>query len=226
MMEMRASLKRTFYPLPDAVLGLYVLCIARQYLWLLGGSLAKNVVAWIAAASFAGLIIWLWSAKRGAGWEGTKSELGADWHAWRDASNHAPEFGLRRIDFDWPWLLLVVTPLLVFFFLRAPFPSVDFDNLNYHLVNTQRALRGWPMIEGDFFPGTLLVNPAPDMVFGVARAVLGYRLAPIVNVAAVLWLAHLLNEIFAPFIKGKVARYVAVLFAIAADHILYLLNCT
>jgi hypothetical protein len=221
---MRTSLKRTFYPLPDAMLGLYALCIARQYLWLLGGSFAKNVVAWSAAAMFAVLLIWLWSAKRGNGWEGTESTLDADWHAWRDTGNHAQDHSRRRIHWDWPWLLLVVVPLLVFFFLRAPFPSVDFDNLNYHLVNTQRALRGWPMVDGDFFPGTLLVNPAPDMLFGVARIVLGYRLAPIVNVVAVLWLAHLLNEIFATFIKGKITRYLAVLFAVGADHVLYLLN--
>src|SRR5436190_16600379 len=87
--EMRASLKRNFYPLPDAVLGLYVLCIARQYLWLLGGSLAKNVAAWTASAILAGLIVWLWSAKRGSGWEGTKSTLGAGWHAWRESRSHA-----------------------------------------------------------------------------------------------------------------------------------------
>jgi hypothetical protein len=117
-----------------------------------------------------------------------------------------------------------VAPLLVFFLLRAPFPSLDFDNLNYHFVNTERALRGWPMIDGDFFPGTLLVNPAPDMVFGAARAVLGHRLAPILNVMVLLWLAYLLNEVFAEFIKGKIARYLAILFAIAADHILYLVN--
>src|ERR1051326_94278 len=62
------------------------------------------------------------------------------------------------------------------------------------------------------------------MVFGVARALVGYRLAPILNVMVLLWLAHLLNEIFATFIKGKMTRYFAVLFAIAADHILYLVN--
>lgn len=221
---MRASLKRHFYPLPDAVLGLYVLCIARQYLWLLGGSLAQNVAAWTASTICAGLIIWLVSANRSDGWEGSESMLSPGWHAWREAGHDPQRAGLRSIHWDWPWLLLVVLPLLIFFFLRAPFPSVDFDNLNYHLVNTQRALRGWPMVNGDFFPGTLLVNPAPDMVFGVGRALLGYRLAPILNVAAILWLAHLLNEIFAPFVKSKIARYFAVLFAIAADHILYLLN--
>jgi hypothetical protein len=220
---MAASLKRNFYPLPDSLLGLYVLCIARQYLWLLGGSFARNVLAWTASTIFAGVFMWCWSANRGRGWEGTESTLEADWHSWYATGNHTPASRLR-VHWDWPWLLLIVLPLVVFFFLRAPFPSLDFDNLNYHLVNTERALRGWPMIAGDFFPGTLLVNPAPDMVFGVARSLLGYRLAPIVNVAVVLWLAQLLNEVFAPFIKSKVTRYVAVLFAIAADHILYLVN--
>ena len=221
---MRASLKRHFYPLPDALLGLYVLCIARQYLWVLGGSYAKNVAAWTTSAIFAGSIIWLWSAKRGGGWEGTKSTLGADWHAWRESSNNAPETARHRIHCDWPWLLVVVAPLMIFFFLRAPFPSLDFDNLNYHLVNTERALRGWPMIAGDFFPGTLLVNPAPDMAFGVMRAIVGHRLAPLLNVAALLWTAQILNEILAPLVARKAQRYLFVSLILATEHIMFLVN--
>jgi len=211
---------RSFYPLPDALLLLFLLCIARQYFWILGGSVARNVIAYAVSAALAGIVVWQFSGNRGMGWEGTESALEPGWHLWRMPTSE----GRFSFSVDWAWFAIVVTPLVVFFFLRAPFPSLDIDNLNYHLVNTQRALRGWPMINGDFFPGTLLVNPAPDMVFGVARALLGYRLAPIVNVAVVLWLAHLLNELFAPFIKGKITRYVAVLFAIASDHIMYLMN--
>jgi hypothetical protein len=211
---------RSLYPLADALLFLFLLCIARQYLWILGGSVARNVLAYAVSASVAAIVVWQFSVNRGMGWEGTESALEPGWHLWRTPKSA----GRYSFSVDWAWFAIVVGPLLVFFFLRAPFPSLDFDNLNYHLVNTQRALRGWPMIDGDFFPGTLLVNPAPDMVFGVARALLGYRLAPILNVAAVLWLAHLLNELFAPFIKGKITRYIAVLFAIASDHILYLIN--
>src|SRR5207237_10791971 len=76
--DMRQSLKRNFYPLPDALLGLYVLCTAREYLWALGGSHSKNVAAWTASAIVAGFLVWLWSAKRGTGWEGTESSLSAE----------------------------------------------------------------------------------------------------------------------------------------------------
>jgi len=212
--------RRAFYPLPDALLFLFLLCIARQYLWILGGSVARNVIAYAVSVAVAGLVVWLLSANRGMGWEGTESALDPGWHLWR-AQKSA---GRSGFSIDWAWFAIIVAPLMVFFLLRAPFPSLDFDNLNYHLVNTERALRGWPMINGDFFPGTLLVNPAPDMAFGVARAVLGHRLAPILNVMVLLWLAYLLNEIFAEFIKGRIARYLAVLFAVAADHVLYLVN--
>jgi hypothetical protein len=211
----------SFYPLPDALLFLFLLCIARQYLWILGGSFARNVIAYAVSAAVAGIVVWRFGANRGTGWEGTESALDPGWHRWQRVPNSAGRFSFSM---DWAWFAIIVAPLLVFFFLRAPFPSLDFDNLNYHLVNAQRALRGWPMIDGDFFPGTLLMNPAPDMVFGVARALVGYRLAPIVNVMVLLWLAHLLNEIFGEFIKGRIPRYFAVLFAIAADHILYLVN--
>src|SRR5438132_11757588 len=86
---MRQSLKRNFYPLPDALLGLYVLCTAREYLWALGGSHSKNVAAWTASAIVAGSLVWLRSAKRGTGWEGTDSSLSAECHAWRACCSHA-----------------------------------------------------------------------------------------------------------------------------------------
>lgn len=216
---MHASSKRNFYPLPDAVLGLYFLCIARQYLWALGGGYLRNVVAWIGAAVFASIVMWFWSAKRETGWEGTESTLAAGWHSWLSSDS-----GLRRVSVDWLWAAIVVAPLMIFFFLRAPFPAFEMDHLNYHLVNTERALRGWPMIKGDFFPGTLLVNPAPDMAFGVVKYLIGYRLAPVLNVAALLWTASLLNEILASFLAKRIVRYVAILFILATDQISYLIN--
>jgi len=214
---------RRFYPLPDAILFLFLLCIARQYLWVLGGSAFKNGLAYALSTLIAGVVIWLFSAKRGMGWEGTDSELDPGWHLWLQPETVKGEQRYRFCA-DWLWFAIVVAPLFVFFFLRAPFPSLDIDNLNYHLINTQRALRGWPMIEGDFFPGTLLVNPAPDMAFGVVRALVGHRLAPVLNIAVLVWLGSLLNEIFALFIKRKAVRYIAVLFAIGTDHVLYLVN--
>lgn len=215
--------KIRIYPLPDTILFLFLLCISREYLWVLSGSVFKNGLAYALSTLIAGVVVWLFSAKRGIGWEGTASALEQGWHLWLEPETGKGEHRYRFCA-DWLWLAIVVAPLLLFFLLRAPFPSLDFDNLNYHLINTQRALRGWPMIDGDFFPGTLLVNPAPDMAFGVVRALLGYRLAPVLNIAVLLWLASLLNETFALFIKGKATRYVAVLFAVGTDHILYLIN--
>lgn len=218
-----AQLGRRFYPLPDAILFLFLLCIARQYLWVLGGSTWKNVIAWSLSTLIAATMIWLLSNQRGAGWEGTPSTLEEGWHSWlsREAKSTGRFPGLR---IDWMWFAVVVTPLLFFFFLRAPFPAFEFDHLNYHLVNTERSLRGWPMIDGEFFPGTLLINPAPDMVFGVLKYAVGYRLAPILNIAALLWTASLLNEIIAPMIARRLVRYLGVLFILATDQISYLVN--
>ena len=65
--------------------------------------------------------------------------------------------------------LIVGLPLTAVFLLRLPFPDMSFDQISYHLVNSDRALGGWSFNQGDFFPGVLLVNPAPDMVMGVGR---------------------------------------------------------
>src|SRR5206468_8989566 len=55
--------------------------------------------------------------------------------------------------------LVVALPLLVLFLLNVPRPDDCFDVLNYHLLNAERALRGWPFIAGDFFPTIIQVNP-------------------------------------------------------------------
>jgi len=60
--------RRAFYPLPDALLFLFLLCIARQYLWILGGSVARNVIAYAVSVAVAGLVVRLLSANRGMGW--------------------------------------------------------------------------------------------------------------------------------------------------------------
>src|SRR5204863_4644467 len=109
----------SLYPLPDALLFLFLLCIARQYLWILGGSFARNVVAWALSTAVAAVIVWLFSVKRGEGWEGTESALEPGWHFWRTLS--AGRYSLAA---DWRWFAIIVVPLLVFFFLRAPFPSL------------------------------------------------------------------------------------------------------
>ncbi len=194
-----AAVTRRVYSLHDALLLLYVTCIAREYFWFLNGGWTKNAIAWGCSSLIGGAIVYFL----------------ADRH---DNAQHV------RWTMDWCWLFIVVLPLLGFFSLRAPFPAFEMDHLNYHLVNTERALRGWPMIKSDFFPGTLLVNPAPDMAFGVVKYLIGYRLAPVLNVGALLWTASVLNEILTSFLPKRIVRYFAILFILATDQISYLIN--
>jgi len=165
----KVSVSREFHALPDALLFLFVTCIARQYLWFLNGGWTRNSIAWLLSSAIGVGIVYFLADRRDDSKEG----------GWK---------------VDWLWLAIVVLPLLAFFFLRAPFPSLEFDNLNYHFVNAERALRGWPMRVDEFFPGTQLPNPAPDMVFGVARYLVGYRLAPLLNIGCLLWTAALIDR--------------------------------
>jgi len=105
-----------------------------------------------------------------------------------------------------------------------PFPDFNYDVLNYHLINTERALRGWPMGPGDFFPGVLLVNPAPDIVDGIFRFGLGYRLGTIINLLAMLWAAAIINNLLRRYIYSETLRYICILFVVSTEHVLFLLN--
>jgi hypothetical protein len=48
--------------------------------------------------------------------------------------------------------LAVALPLFFFYALRATLPDLSWDVLDYRLINAERAMRGWPMPAGDFFP--------------------------------------------------------------------------
>ncbi len=191
----------------DILLFLYVLAVLREYLWWLGETPTNNLVAWTLASIAAGAIIWPLIGRRDPG---------------RPGVGLLP--GLRTKRPDWQWLAIVCAPLLAFFCLRLPFPAFEFDHLNYHLVNIERALRGWPLRPGDFFPGTLLVNPAPDMVFGVAKYLVGYRAAPIINILALIWTGQIANTFLQPSIERKGLRYFAILFILCTEEVLYLVN--
>jgi hypothetical protein len=120
--------------------------------------------------------------------------------------------------------LIVGLPLVLMYVIRLPFPDFNYDVLNYHLINTERALRGWPMGPGDFFPGVLLVNPAPDIVDGVFRFALGYRLGTIINLLAMLWAAAIINNLLRRYVYSETLRYICVLFVVSTEHVLFLLN--
>lgn len=120
--------------------------------------------------------------------------------------------------------LVVALPLLLLFAMRAPFPDMSFDGLNYHLVHAERALRGFPYLPGDFFPTVLQVNPAPNMVGGIFRYALGYRLGTLVNYLALLWVAMIVDRFLRAYIKHNWLRSAAVLVVVSTELILYLLN--
>lgn len=120
--------------------------------------------------------------------------------------------------------LVVGLPLLLAYSMRAAFPDMDYDVLNYHLVNTERGLKGWPFIPGDFFSTVLLVNPAPDMVAGIFQRVLGFRLGTLVNYFAILWVALIIERFLRPYVRNEWLRVVSVLFIVSTEYMLYMLS--
>ena len=120
--------------------------------------------------------------------------------------------------------LLVALPLFLVYAARLPFPDFSFDVTNYHLVHAERALRGWPFMKGDFFPTIIQLNPAPDMVSGIFRDLLGYRLGTIVNYFALLWAASIIEKLLRPYIKNQWTRCACVLLVVSTEFMLYLLN--
>jgi len=92
------------------------------------------------------------------------------------------------------------------------------------MVNSERALWGWRFKSGEFFPGVLQTNPAPDMVTGISRLLLGYRLGPVINLLAVLWAAVSIESFLRDYITQKITRHLSVLFAVSTENTFYLLN--
>lgn len=120
--------------------------------------------------------------------------------------------------------LMVALPLLALYAMRAAFPDTTFDVLDYRLINSERALRGFPFISGDFFPTRFPFNPAPDMVTGLLRHLLGYRLGTIVNYVVVLWIGSIINRLLTPYIKSAWFRCACVLLLLLTEHVLFVIN--
>lgn len=120
--------------------------------------------------------------------------------------------------------LVVALPLLLVYALRAPYPDQDFDVLNYHLVNSARAMNGWPFIAGDFFPTVLQVNPTADIAAGIFRSVLGYRLGTLINYFALIWAALIVERFLRLYVTNTWLRSAGVLFVVSTEYIFSLLN--
>lgn len=120
--------------------------------------------------------------------------------------------------------LIVALPLFLIYAMRAAFPDTSFDLLDYRLINSERALHGLPLIAGDFFPARFPFNPAPDMVTGISRHLLGYRLGTIVNYLVVVWVGTLLLKFLRPYLNHAWLLCAGVLTVLLTEHLLFIVN--
>jgi len=178
--------------LGDALVFLYALVFARQYLWVV----PDNALAW--GLSF--------------------PVAAAAWYFYVRTKPSAPERAGREF-----WLL-VALPLLFVYALRAPFPDVSFDVLNYRLLHAERSLRGMLFAPGDFFPTPAPYNPAPDTLTGLFRYALGYRLGTVVNLLSLVWAAQIVDRSLRPLVERPWVRAACVLLVSLAEHALFEVN--
>lgn len=120
--------------------------------------------------------------------------------------------------------LIVGLPLFLIYAMRAAFPDTGFDILDYRLINSERALHGFPFIPGDFFPTRFPFNPAPDMVTGITRHLFGYRLGTIINYLVLLWVGTILNRLLVPYITQAWIRCLGILLILLTEHVLFVIN--
>jgi len=113
-------------------------------------------------------------------------------------------------------------PLGLFWAIHLPYPDVGFDNLNYHILHGERALRGLLAIPGDFYPTYFpFLNPAPDMLAALLRAILGYRLGTIGSTLVLVWTGALLFRALERVIGSRVFRALAVLWVVCSEGVLW-----
>ena len=122
--------------------------------------------------------------------------------------------------------VVVGLPLLLIFFLRVGYADLSFDVLNYHIFHSERALRGLVHIPGDFAPAYLpfFNNPVGDVVTGVFRHLLGFRLGTVVNYLVLLWTGAILFKFFRQDITNATWRSVAVLLVLSSEQLLSEIN--
>ena len=121
----------------------------------------------------------------------------------------------------WP---VVGLPLLFVYLLRVAFPDLSFDVLNHRLIQGERGLSGAQLLPGDFFPTIFPFNPASDMVTGLTRRLLGYRLGTVVNYMALLWAGAILYRLLRPVVERPLWRCLGVLAVLSAEHALFEIN--
>lgn len=117
--------------------------------------------------------------------------------------------------------LLVGLPLLGVYLLRAALPDHSYDVLAYHLLHTERSLRGPLFAPGDFFPTSVPLNPAPDTLTGISRLFLGFRLGTVINLLALVWAAQVTDKILRPFVGRAWLRSACVLLVVLCENLLF-----
>lgn len=178
----------------DAVIIVYIAVFVREYFWILN----NNRVAWFLTV-------------------GVTLALGAIYLATKENPVEKP----RPV-----FWLIVGLPLLFIYALRVAYPDLSFDVLNYHIFHSERALRGLLYVPGDFTPAyfPFFNNPAPDMITGLFRHCLGFRLGTSINYLALLWTGSILFRFFRQDISGPTVRSLAVLLILFSEQLLSQIN--
>jgi len=161
---------------------------------------------------------WFWGLENAAAWCLTFPLALACWYFYVSTKGGAGE---RPAASFW---LVVALPLLFVYGLRAPFPDSAYDVWSLRLFHGERALRGFIYLPGEFFPTSAPFNPTPDMLTGLFRHLLGYRLGTIVNLLALVWAGTILERLLRPFVRGPRLRALCVLLALFAEHLLFEIN--
>ncbi len=113
-------------------------------------------------------------------------------------------------------------PMAVFWALHVPYIDVGFDNLSYHILHGERALRGLLHVPGDFYPYYYpFLNPAPDVLSAILRLALGYRLGTIGSLLVMLWTGAVLYRILERVIPSPGVRAAATLWIVGTEGILW-----
>ena len=120
--------------------------------------------------------------------------------------------------------LVVALPLLLVYLLKFAFPDISVDTLNHRLIQSERGLSGPLFIPGDFFPTIFPFNPASDMLTGISRHLLGYRLGTIINYLSLLYAGLVLNKLLRPFVLNQWWRSLGIVLVLYTEHILFEIN--
>ena len=127
------------------------------------------------------------------------------------------------VRYDKSFWLLVGVPLIAAFTIRLAFPDRSFDVLSYHVLHGDRSLRGSLLGPSDFLH-SVPFNPLPDIVTGISRYFLGFRLGTAINLLVLLWSAQLIDKLLRPVINHAWLRSASILLIVLSENLLFELS--